>query len=255
MDESHPYSLFSLSGKIACVTGASSGLGQRAADVLLSAGASVVGVARREDMLSNWAANNAGSAGFVVGDLADRSSITGIASAVNDVFGPPDILINAAGMNTREVAGEVTDQGWDMTLDLNLAAPYFLAESFVPAMREQGFGRIINFASLQSYRAFPAGVSYGASKGAVVQLTRSMAEAWSQYGITANALAPGFFRTELTQAVFNDEERAARNASQTCIGRNGEPSDIDGSILFFASKASTYITGQTLMIDGGFTAK
>lgn len=255
MDESLPHSLFDLNGKVACVTGASSGLGRRAADILISAGASVVGVARREDMLSSWAANNSGSAGFVVGDLADRSSLTKIANEVSDIFGSPDILVNAAGINTREAADEVTPQGWDVTLDLNLATPFFLAQSFVPAMRERGFGRIINFASLQSYRAFPGGVSYGASKGAVVQLTRSMAEAWSQYGITANALAPGFFRTELTQAVFNDPVRAERNASQTCIGRNGEPSDIDGPILFFASKASGYITGQTLMVDGGFTAK
>lgn len=255
MDSNRPHSLFDLSGKIACVTGASSGLGRRAADILLSAGVRVVGVARRGDMLSDWVDEHSGAAGFVMGDLADRAALPGIAQAVKDVFGAPDILVNAAGINTREVASDVTPQGWDVTMDLNLATPFFLAQSFVPAMKERGFGRIINFASLQSYRAFPGGVSYGASKGAIVQLTRSMAEAWSQFGITANGLAPGFFHTELTAAVFNDPERAARNASQTCIGRNGEPSDIDGPILFFASQASGYITGQTLMIDGGFTAK
>ena len=116
MDESLPHSLFDLKGKIACVTGASSGLGRRAADILISAGASVVGVARREDMLSSWAADNSGSAGFVVGDLAIRSSLTNIANEVSDIFGSPDILVNAAGINTREVADEVTPQGWDCLL-------------------------------------------------------------------------------------------------------------------------------------------
>jgi len=249
------HSFFDLTGKVACVTGASSGLGRRAADVLLSAGARVVGLARREAALFDWAAANRDRAGFVVADLSQRAALSGISDAVSEVFGAPDILVNAAGINTREGADVVTYDGWDVTLNLNLAATFFLAQSFVPAMRERGFGRIINFASLQSYRAFPGGLAYGASKGAVVQLTRAMAEAWSKDGITANALAPGFFRTELTEAVFSDPERAARNASQTCIGRNGELSDIDGPVLFFASDASAYVTGQTLMVDGGFTAK
>lgn len=247
--------MFNLEGKTACVTGASSGLGRRAADTLLAAGVRVVGVARRGDILADWSSSHDGNADFVEGDLSDRSKLAEIAASVSNVFGAPDILINAAGINTREAADNVTAEGWNKTFDLNLATPFFLAQSFVPDMKEKGFGRIINFASLQSYRAFPGGVSYGASKGAITQLTRSMAEAWSRYGITANALAPGFFRTELTAAVFDDPDRAARNADQTCIGRNGEPSDIDGPVLFFASEASGYVTGQTLMVDGGFTAK
>ncbi|MXN67500.1 SDR family oxidoreductase [Stappia sp. GBMRC 2046] len=255
MIERSPQSLFDLCGKTACVTGASSGLGRRAADVLLGAGASVVGIARRAEALEAWAAEAGEAAGFVVGDLARRDDLIEIARKASQVFGAPDILVNAAGINTREPAGEVTPQGWDTTLDLNLAAPFFLAQAMVPAMREKGWGRVVNFASLQSYRAFPGGLSYGASKGGVTQLTRAMAEAWSNDGITANAIAPGFFRTELTAAVFADPDRAARNAAQTCIGRNGEPSDIDGPILFFCSDASGYVTGQTLMVDGGFTAK
>lgn len=247
--------LFDVSGQVACVTGASAGLGRRAADVLLAAGAKVVGVARRGDTLSQWSQQHEGRAGFVEGDLADRSQLANISAAVKDIFGSPDILINAAGINTRETADDVTPAGWDVTMDLNLAAPFFLAQAFAPAMKQKGFGRIINFASLQSYRAFPGGLSYGASKGGISQLTRAMAEAWSKDGITANAIAPGFFRTELTAAVFNDPERAARNADQTCIGRNGEPSDIDGPVLFLASRASSYMTGQTMNIDGGFTAK
>ncbi len=255
MNGNWPHSLYSLEGKIACVTGASGGLGRRAADVLIGAGCQVVGVARRGNELEKWSADHPGKAGFVVGDLSNRDTISKISEGVKQVFGAPDILVNAAGINTRETADTVTPEGWDVTLNLNLAAPFFLAQSFAPAMIERSFGRVINIASLQSFRAFPGGVSYGASKGGITQLTRSMAEAWSSKGVTANALAPGFFRTELTAAVFNDPERAARNAAQTCIGRNGEPEDIDGAILFFASNASAYITGQTLSIDGGFTAK
>jgi gluconate 5-dehydrogenase/2-deoxy-D-gluconate 3-dehydrogenase len=125
----------------------------------------------------------------------------------------------------------------------------------VPAMKSKGWGRIVNFASLQSTRAFPNGISYGASQGGVTQMTRAMAQAWSGFGITANAVAPGFFRTELTAAVFNDAALAQKNADQTCIGRNGDPSDLDGPLMFFCSDASAYVTGQTLYVDGGYTAK
>ena len=124
-----------------------------------------------------------------------------------------------------------------------------------PGKARRGWGRIVNFASLQSRRAFAGGISYGASKGGVEQLTRAMAEAWSGRGIMVNAVAPGFFRTELTGPVFADPERARRNAEQTCIGRNGEPADLDGPILFLCSDASGYVTGQTLFVDGGFSAK
>lgn len=248
-------SLFDISGKTACVTGASAGLGRRAADVLLAAGVRVVGVARRGDTLAEWADANSGQAGFVEADLSDRSCLDQVVADVGKVFGAPDILINAAGINTREAADDVTPANWDVTLDLNLSAPFFLAQGFVPAMKQNGFGRIINFASLQSSRAFPGGIAYGASKGGVSQMTRAMAEAWSPFGITANALAPGFFKTELTAAVFDDPERSARNAAQTCIGRNGAPEDIDGPILFFCSSASAYVTGQVLSVDGGYTAK
>jgi gluconate 5-dehydrogenase len=142
-----------------------------------------------------------------------------------------------------------------VTLSLNLSAPFFLSQHLVPAMKQKGWGRIVNFASLQSFRAFPGGIAYGASKGGVAQMTRAMAEAWSRDGIVVNALAPGFIRTELTAAVFDDPERAARNAAQTCIGRNGEVDDLDGPLMFFCSEASKYVTGQIMMVDGGFTAK
>lgn len=247
--------MFAVKGRVACVTGASSGIGRAAASRLASAGARVVGVARREAELKAWAQASGGEKAWVVADLADRSRLAEVATAVSKPFGAPDILVNAAGINTRQHADDVTEEGWVKTLDLNLAAPFFLAQRLVPAMKQRRWGRIVNFASLQSRRAFPGGLAYGASKGGVAQLTRAMAEAWSAFGISVNALAPGFFPTELTGPVFSDPELAARSAEQTCMGRNGELSDLDGPLLFFCSEACTYVTGQTLFVDGGFTAK
>lgn len=239
-----------LTGHVALVTGASSGLGRRAAEVLSAAGAQVVGVARRADALAALDGVHA-----LPWDLSDRDGLNELAQAAAVPFGAPDILVHAAGINTREAADDITPEGWDVTIGLNLGVPFFLSQHLVAGMKEKGWGRIVNFASLQSHRAFPSGLSYGASKGGIAQMTRAMAEAWSQNGICVNAIGPGFFRTELTAAVFNDPERAARNAAQTCIGRNGEPEDLDGPLLFFCSDACAYVTGQVLMVDGGFTAK
>ena len=250
-----PRDLFDLTGRVACVTGASAGLGQQAAIVLAAAGAKVVGVARRAEALNAWAAATGENAAVVAADLSQRDQIKEIAKKIAAPFGTPDILVHAAGINTRETADDVTDAGWDVTMNLNLAAPFFLSQAFAPEMKARNWGRIVNFASLQTTRAFPGGVSYGASKAGVAQLTRAMAEAWSKDGITANAIGPGFFPTELTGPVFADPKRAARNAAQTCVGRNGDLSDIDGPLLFLCSDASAYVTGQTLMVDGGYTAK
>jgi len=250
-----PRALFDLSGRVACVTGASSGLGRRAALVLAAAGASVVGVARRADALDGWKAEAGGKTAVVAHNLADQGAIADLAKAVTMPFGAPDIVVHAAGINTRQPADEVTPEGWNITLGLNLTAPFFLSQALVGAMKAKGWGRIVNFASLQTTRAFQGGIAYGASKGGIAQLTRAMAEAWSRHGITANAIGPGFFPTDLTQAVFADPDRAARNAAQTCIGRNGALTDLDGPLLFLCSDASGYVTGQTLMVDGGYTAK
>lgn len=247
--------LFDLSGRVACVTGASSGLGQRAAEALAEAGARVVGVARRADALADWVDRIGAPAAAVAADLSRREEIAQIAVDVAAPFGPPDIVVHAAGINTREVADEVTDAGWDVTMNLNLAAPFFLTQALVPAMKDKGWGRVVNFASLQTTRAFPGGLAYGATKAGIGQLTRAMAEAWSSFGINANAIGPGFFPTELTGPVFADPERAARNAAQTCVGRNGALEDIDGPLLFLCSDASAFVTGQVLMVDGGYTAK
>lgn len=255
MDAAASANLFDLTGRVACVTGATSGLGRRAADVLLKAGAAVVGVARRRETLESWSEQAGENSATVVCDVSKRENLEPLAVEVSIPFGAPDILVHAAGVNTREKADDVTANGWDTTLALNLSAPFFLSQALVPAMTKKGWGRIVNFASLQSTRAFPGGIAYGASKGGIAQLTRAMAEAWSSQGINANAIGPGFFRTELTARVFDNEDLAEQLAAQTCIGRNGKLEDLDGPLLFLCSEASAYVTGQVLMVDGGFTAK
>ena len=251
---------FKLDGKAAVVTGASSGIGRAMAGFLAEAGAQVVLVARRERELSAAAAEiNAeqGAAAYVVADLGQRDQLGDIATQCKAAVdsGRIDILVNAAGLNLRQSPESVSLESWDATLNLNLSVPFFFAREFVPQMREQGYGRVINIASLQSTRAFANGLPYGASKGGVCQLTRAMAEAWSRDGICCNALAPGFFPTELTAPVFDDPVSSERFAQQTAIGRNGELADLAGVTVFFAAAASAYITGQTLAVDGGFTAK
>ena len=246
---------FNVTGRVACITGASSGLGRQCADALAAAGAAVVGVARREDMLAEWAASGAGERAYVAADLMDEAGLDALCEKVVMPFGAPDIIVHAAGVNLRQPADEVTAEGWQQTLWLNLTVPFMLSQRLVPHMKARGWGRIVNFASLQSERAFPGGIAYGASKGGVAQMTRAMAEAWSADGINANAIGPGFFPTELTAAVFADDARAERNAAQTCVGRNGRLEDVDGPLLFLCSPAADYVTGQILMVDGGFTAK
>ncbi|MFK7889884.1 MAG: SDR family NAD(P)-dependent oxidoreductase [Granulosicoccus sp.] len=242
---------FSVAGKVAVVTGASSGIGQHLSVALADAGARVVLVARRADVIEATAKRIDGFAHAC--DLNNAENFDSLASALEAPFGPPQILINAAGVNYRESFDEVTAQSWNQTINLNLSVPFFLSRALVRGMG--GSGSIINIASLQSLRAFPNSMPYGASKGGITQLTRAMAEAWSSSGIRANAIAPGFVRTELTQAVFDDPQRAQANASQTCIGRNSELDDLVGPTLFLCSDASAYVTGQVLYVDGGFTAK
>ncbi len=240
------------------MTGASSGIGQAIAGALAAAGAAVVGVARRQQALDAWQSEQR-KAGRAVetlqADLSGPGEAESVAQTVIARFGAPDILVNAAGLNPRRPADAISIEDWGKTLDLNLSVPFFLARAFVPAMREKGWGRIINIASLQSERAFKDGIAYGASKGGIAQVTRAMAEAWSRDGIGCNAIAPGFFPTELTGPVFADEAAVERLAAQTCIGRNGRLEDLVGPAVFLASPASDYVTGQVLYVDGGFTAK
>lgn len=250
--------LFSANGKVALVTGATSGIGRRQAQVLAQAGASVVLLGRREAQLHEAKEDieaKGGKAAILQADLNPRDNIPAIARQAAEPFGSIDILFNTAGVNLRQPVDEITLESWDTTLNLNLAVPFFLARELVPAMAAKGWGKVINIASLQSSRAFANGLAYGASKGGVAQLTRAMAQAWAAQGIGCNAIAPGFFPTELTAPVYENPELLAQLASQTAIGRNGELSDLDGLTVFLASPASDYISGQVIYLDGGFTAK
>ncbi len=250
--------LFSLDGRIALVTGGSSGLGKRMALALARAGAKVVLVARRralvDEALKEFGKHGC-EAAAVPFDLMELEDLATLHQEASAAFGSPDILVNAAGINLREAPSDITLASWNQTITLNLSVPFFLARACVPAMRKAGIGNIINIASLQSFRAFANGMAYGASKGGIAQLTRAMAEAWSADGIVANAIAPGFFPTELTSAVFADDELTALHASRTAVGRNGQLDDLEGATVFLASRAARYITGQILPVDGGYTAK
>ena len=247
-----------LDGKKALVTGATSGIGRQQALALSRAGASVVVLGRRAEQLEETVQvirQGGGEASALQGSLVLAESLKDLARRASELYGDIDILFNTAGVNLRQHADDVTMESWKTTLDLNLGVPFFLAQQLVPGMRKKGWGKIINIASLQSTRAFANGIAYGASKGGICQLTRAMAEAWSSDGIGCNAIAPGFFPTELTESLFNDDATSDRLAASTAIGRNGKMEDLDGVTLFLASHASDYITGQTISVDGGFTAK
>jgi len=246
-------SLFALEGKTALVTGGGSGIGKAIAHAFSDQGATIILVGRRKNLLEEALDNRAGMS--IATDLMGECASATIHTACEKNSMLPDIFVSAAGLNPRKHADNVDKETWNRTLHLNLSVPFFLAQAFVPHMKRQHWGRIINIASLQSTRAFANGIAYGASKGGITQLTRAMAEAWSKDGITANAIAPGFFPTELTAAVFEDEEMSAHHANMTCIGRNGRLEDLAGPAIFLASDASSYVTGQVLAVDGGYTAK
>lgn len=249
---------FDLAGSVALVTGGGSGIGQRVAIALAGAGASVVVAARRLEKLEKTRTEiigNGGAADCLPADLEDIEALENFAALAARPFGAPDILVNAAGVNFREAAAAVTPESWNRTLAINLTTPFFLSRALVPGMKQRGRGKIVNIASLQTARAFPNSIAYGASKGGVGQLTRAMAEEWSRFGVTCNAIAPGFFPTELTAPVYEDPARLDALAAQTAIGRNGELNDLDGLAVFLCARASDYITGQIIFIDGGFTAK
>jgi gluconate 5-dehydrogenase len=249
--------LFDLSGRVAVVTGGSSGIGRAIAEGYAQAGASVVLVARRPGELDAAAGAiraAGGRAATVACDLSRRDELGRCALAAAQPFGAPDILVSAAGVNIRRPMLEISEADWDATLAINLSAPFFLAQKVAPAMIARGWGRIVNIASLQSVRAFSNSGAYGASKGGIMQLTRAQAEAFSRHGVMCNAIAPGFFSTPLTAPVFGDPARAKAMADRTMVGRNGELSDLVGTAVYLASRASDYVTGQTIFVDGGFSA-
>lgn len=251
------HSLFSLQGRRAVVTGGNSGIGLTMATALGLAGARVLLVARRAPELQAACAQLQAQgidAEPLALDLGRTDTQPEAGQRILQHAGPVDILVNAAGVNLRQPFGDVTPEAWNLQLALHLGAPFFLTQALAPGMAERGWGRIINIASLQSTRAFADSAPYGAGKGGVVQLTRAIAQAWSSRGVTCNAIGPGYFPTALTAPVFANPALVAMHAGRTAIGRNGALPDLHGATVFLASDASAYITGQTLMVDGGYTA-
>lgn len=248
--------LFSLKGRVAVVTGGSSGIGRAIATALARAGASVVIVARTEAALASTVDELRGlrcQAAWVSADLSTREGTQSAAERAADAFGEPDILVNSAGVNIRPPLADLDQQGWDTTMAVNLEAPYLLGQRFGPGMAERGFGRIIHLSSQQAHRAFVQSGAYGVSKGALESLARSQAEAWSRFGVTCNTLVPGFVMTPLNARLSADPERVAALAARTMIGRNGLAEDFAGAAVFLASRASAYVTGQAIFVDGGFS--
>ena len=249
--------LFSLDGRVAVVTGGSSGIGEAMASALALAGAKVVLVARDPTRLSATSTSlcEAGcSAAWVSADLSERDEVRRAASAAAAAFGEPDILVNCAGINLRPPLASLSEEHWDLTMAVNLTAPFLLGQRFGPAMAARGWGRIVNVTSQQAQRAFANSGGYGPSKGGLASLTRSQSEAWAASGVCCNSVCPGFVPTRLNAHVASDPSRMAAMAARTMVGRNGQPADFAGVAVFLASRASDYVTGQTLYVDGGFSA-
>lgn len=248
-------SLFSLEGRTAVVTGGSSGIGRAIAEALAQAGAHTVLVARGADRLAEVAVGlreRGCTVDTVVADLSTRDGIHAAADGIATA-GQPDIVVNSAGINLRPHLGQVDQETWDVTMTVNLEAPFLLGQRFAPAMAERGFGRLIHISSQQAHRSFVDSGVYGVSKGGLESLARSQSEAWSPRGVTANTLVPGFVLTPLNQRLQDDAEKVEALAARTTVGRNGVPEDFAGAAVFLASESSAYVTGHSLFVDGGFS--
>jgi gluconate 5-dehydrogenase len=248
--------LFDLSGQTALVTGASRGLGQIFARALAQAGANLVLTSRRREDLSPFVAEIQAmgrNATPLALDVRDQSSIERMAAEAAAACGRIHILVNNAGCNVRKPALDVTWDDWNLILDTNLRGSFFVAQHIARQMIPHGYGRIINIGSVTSVFGYPGLAPYGASRGGIRQLTMSLAADWGKHGITVNCLAPGWFHTAQNDVLYRDQAWVDYLVERIPLKRPGEPLDLEGPVVFLASEASRYITGQTILIDGGIS--
>lgn len=250
------HNFFDLTGQVAVVTGASRGLGRYFSRALGRAGARLVITSRKAGDCDSFIKELAGlgvEAKALTLDVRDRDSIAAFAPAAEAAFGKVDILVNNAGCNIRKPAFEVTWEDWNTILETNLRGPFFVAQGIAKGMAQRGYGRIINVGSVTSVFGYRGLAPYGASRGGIRQLTMSLADDWGKFGVTVNVLAPGWFKTEQNKVMYEDETWVEYLKERIPLNRPGRPDDLDGAVVFLASEASRYITGQTLLVDGGIT--
>jgi gluconate 5-dehydrogenase len=248
--------LFDLTGQVAIVTGTSRGLGQYFARALAKAGADIVLTSRKRETLAEFAREIEAMGRRVLAlelDVRDEESIRHMAADAEAAFGQIAILVNNAGCNIRKPALEVTWDNWNQILETNLRGTFFVAQAVARGMIAHGYGRIINIGSVTSVFGYAGLAPYGASRGGVRQLTMSLADDWGKFGVTVNCLAPGWFKTEQNKALYENQEWVDYLTDRIPVKRPGEPHDLDGAVVFLASEASRYITGQTLLVDGGIS--
>jgi NAD(P)-dependent dehydrogenase (short-subunit alcohol dehydrogenase family) len=249
-------SLFDLTGQVAIVTGTSRGLGQYFARALAKAGADLVLTSRNRNSLNEFEIEVKSLGRRCVAldlDVREPASIERMVSEATAAFGQIHILVNNAGCNVRKPALDVTWDDWNLVLDTNLRGSFFVAKAVARGMIEHGYGRIINIGSVTSVFGFAGLAPYCASRGGIRQLTMSLADDWGRHGVTVNCLAPGWFKTEQNKVLYEDPEWVEYLTDRIPVKRPGLPHDLDGAVVFLASEASRYITGQTLLVDGGIS--